>query len=1184
MDQKTMRHYLLSLLLASVAMAENSISYSDLKEGQTLDGFRATAVYLDDSGHAIGARFHHERTNFTLDLLQIQSAPQAFIWVTTFPTSNMGEPHTQEHLLLGKGNKGRDLGSQETMSLATSTAFTMQWRTCYSFYTSAGPNAFFQHFDRTMDALLYPDYSGEEIRREVRNFGIDEDSKDGSLHLEEKGTVYNEMVTSMDQANWRLYHAALLSIYGPGHPLSYVSGGLPADLRVIQPSDIRRFHDQHYFLANMGAIVSLPKEVSLGAALERLDAVLKQLQESSKSNSQRAVMTEAQLAAPKAAPAGRIEYVEYPLQNDQQPGSVYLAWPADRKLTLRDKFLLELFMDNVAGEADTNLYKRLIDSKTREADIGAKGVDGYVDDGQGNFVMVTFRDMPVSKMNDADLSALRGRVMDEFQKIVAYPDGSPELTQFQKRLKSRIAEQRRALAKLVNSPPGFGFRGGNTAWLDRLYELNKEPGFRKIVTSKDDLAAIEKLISGSHNIWHDHLKQWKILGAVPYIEAAKPNPALVREASEERAARVAAQTARLRQGYGASSDQQALERYRADYDEATKVLEEAEKSAAGAKFVEHPPMGLDDGLEFKASKLARGVPLVASTFASMTSATTGIALRLDGVPEDRLVYVSLLPGLLMNSGVIENGKAVSYEEMSQRLRNEILSLDSGFSINTTTDRDELAMRGAGNNAAEAKRAIEWMELALYHPYWRTENLPRLRDYVDQALGGLRRTMQNAEEYWVSNPETAYRKQENPLMLSSSSFLTRVHNVQRLRWMLKDGGSDAVYGFLRELGEVKGSRVERKAILAAILDGKYAGPTKVLEMEKLSDKERGLEMEAARDLEASLNDIPDASLAVDWRYLCGEMARDLRQGPERTLAILDEVRRSILVTGGARVFVIGSSATQAQLSPGIERLSTGLQSGPFKKVAYSPGRRIDARLLSREPGVEKSAAAPLFVGLLNANSQGGVFENSAPLTSYHDTSRDALLDYLAVNLYGGHGAHGLFMKTWAAGLAYSNGISASLNTGRVRYYAERTPELPQTLKFVIGVLKSAQPDASLADYAIAGAFQASRAADSYEARGESMAADLADGLTPEVVKRFHQAILDLKRSPDLAAELFLRISVVDAKVLPGMGTKAKDVEGAVYFVIGPEKQLSAWEDYLKHEDSAEARVWRLYPRDFWFTGE
>src|SRR5580658_2112455 len=535
-----MRRCCFPLLLAASAMAQQNVSYSNLKEGQLLAGFHATAVYLDDSDHAIGARFRHQRTGFTLDLLQIQSAPQAFVWVTTFPTSNMGEPHTQEHLLLGKGNKGRALGSLGTMSLTSSTAFTMQWRTCYSFYTSAGQDAFFQYFDRTMDALLYPDYSDEEIRREVRNFGIGEDPKTGSLHLEEQGTVYNEMVTSMDQPGRRLYQASLLSLYGPGHPLSYSAGGLPEDLRVIQPSDIRRFHDQHYFLANMGALVSLPKEIAPGTALARLDAILNQLQQSATPASRPPVMTEAELPAPKQGPAGRIEYVEYPLQNAQQPGSVYLVWPATRKLALRDKFLIQLFMDNIAGEPDTNLYKRLIDSKTRELDIGAKGVDGFVDDGQGNPVFITFRDMPVSAMTDANLGSLRAKVLDEFAKVAAYPDGSPELAQFQQRLKSRIAEQRRSLAKLVNSPPGFGFRGGDTAWLDRLYQLNQESGFRKTVTSKEDLAAIERSISGSQNIWLDSLKTWKLVGVMPYIEAAKPDPDLVKQAAEERAQRLTA--------------------------------------------------------------------------------------------------------------------------------------------------------------------------------------------------------------------------------------------------------------------------------------------------------------------------------------------------------------------------------------------------------------------------------------------------------------------------------------------------------------------------------------------------------------------------------------------------------------------------------------------------------------------
>lgn len=1152
----------------TLSSQQAELSFGNLTEGQTVSGFKTVAVYLDDSDRAMGARFRHERSGFTLDLLQIQSVPQAFIWVTTYPTSNMGEPHTQEHLLLGKGNKGRALGSQEPMSLVSSSAFTEQWMTCYHFYASAGPEVFYDHFEHTMDALLHPDYSEEEVHREVRNFGVNADPKTGALSLEEKGTVYNEMVTSMDQAPNRLFRAAGLAAYGPEHPLSYNSGGMPESLRVIKPSDIERFHAQHYFLGNMGTIASLPKEMTLTAALGRLNASLNRLEPEPKRNFP--VVTENQLPAPQPAPAGRIEYVEYPFRNEQQPGMAMLLWPAERKLGLRDHTLLELFLDNVAGGPDTNLYKRLIDSRTREGDFGAKGVSAYVDSGQGAPVYVMFNDMPMAHMNDADLTALRAKVLDEFARVAAYQDGSPELAQFNQRLKGRILQSRRDLSKFVNSPPGFGFRGIGAEWIMHLYQLNKEAGFRKSVTEKEDLAAIEKLAASDHNIWRDYLSQWKLTGVTPYVEAAKPSAALIQQEEKERDQRVAAEVERLKDQYHAPSGAEAIRRYRYEYDQATAEIDRAGQGITPPKFVDNPPRTLDDLLDFKSTKLANGVPLVTSTFDSMTSATTGISLRLDGVPEDKLVYLSMLPQLLTRSGVIENGKPLPYEQMTERLRNEILSLNANFSINQTTNRYELVVRGSGNTDTESKRAVEWMKLALFHPDWRPENLPRLRDLVDQVLGALRNTTQQAEEQWVNDPALAYLRQDSPLLLATSSFMTREHNIFRLRWMLKDGGSDAVYGFLNGLGKAAGSRAQRKEILAAIQSGKYAG------MQNLSDGERKLAKEAASDLDATLADIPDSSLAPDWAYLCNEMARDLKTGPQRTLEALDEVRRGILTTGDSRMFLIASAGTQKALAGGTEDLAASLQSAPMKKAVYKTTRHVDERLRGRDP----SAVHPVFVGLLNANSQGGVFLNSAPGASYLDTSRDKLLDYLASNLYAGHGAHGVFMKTWAAGLAYSNGIRVRLLDGRLNYYAERTPELPQTLKFVIDELKKAKPDASLTDYAIAGAFDGSRAASTYEDRGESMADELADGLTPEIVARFHKSILELRQDPTLSDELFRRMTLVNAQVLPGMGAKAKTVAGGVYFTIGPEKQFAAYEQYLKQAEAPDAKLFRLYPRDFW----
>jgi Zn-dependent M16 (insulinase) family peptidase len=1156
----------LALALIPLRAQQVDVTYANLMEGQRINGFRAVAVYLDDSGRPMGARFRQIRSGFTLDLLGIQSVPQAFLWVTTYPTSNKGEPHTQEHLLLGKGTRGRALGSLETMSLVNSSAFTMQWMTCFHFYTPAGSETFFEHFERVFEALIYPNYTDEEIRREVRNFGVTS-GPGGALRLEEQGTVYNEMTTTMERPISRLFRAGSLAAYGPEHPLAFSSGGLPEALRIIQPADIRRFHAAHYFGGNMGMIAALPKDVSLATALEKIDAALDRVEPR---HPLLPIVSADDLPAPQPAPAARIERVPYPFQNNQQPSSVLMVWPADRKLANRDYELLSLFLDTFAGDPDTNLYRLLVNGSTREADYGIKGISAYLDSDQGNPVYLMFRDMPPTRMSDADLASLRAKVLDELKRIAAYPDGSAELKSFNARLKSRVLERRRALAKFVNSPPGFGFRGIGSEWVMHLYRLNREAGFRKSLTEKADLDSIEQLLAGSSNIWRERLPEWKLAGVTPWMEAAVPDPALAGQEERERVTRISTEVERLKQKYGVADEQAALRRYQSEQDTAGQAIEAATRAITSPAFIENPPLGLDDSLEFHTRALAGGVPLVTSNFDSMTSATAGIALRLDGLSEDQLVYLSILPALLTRTGVIDAGKPVPYTEMTERLRNEILGLDAEFRINPLTDRYELVLRGSGNNVAETRRALEWMKLALLTPDWRPENLPRIRDLVEQTLGSLRNVTGRPEETWVEDPARAWRRQDNPLLLATSSFLTREHNVFRLHWMLKAGGAPDIYAFLEKLGTVDGSREQRRQVLAAVEGGTFRG------MAELSPASKKLAADAAHDLESLLAETPDDSLAADWAALCGEMRRDLETGPEKTLAALEAVRRSIAVTGGARMFLIASPASEQALAPAVEGFSKLLEDSKMGKAVYRPGRRIEERLRARNP----EATRPIFVGLMNPNTQGGVFLNSAPGASYADTSPDVLLDFLASLLYAGHGAHGLFMKTWSAGLAYSNGIRVRPLDARVNYYAERTPLLPQTMEFVIGELKKAEPDPALADYAIAGAFDGTRSALPYEARGEAMAEDLADGLTPEVVSRFHRAILDLRRRPDLTQELFRRMPKVYARVLPGMDIAGKDVAGAVQFVIGPEKQLDAYEQYLQKAEGQETHLFRLYPRDFW----
>ncbi len=1166
------------------ALAQGTANpFDSLAKGKMIHGFRADAVYLDDADKPIGGRFIHTRTGFTLDLLQIQSVPQAYIYANTFTVSDMGEPHTQEHLLIGKGNKGRNINVRQSMSLTQSNASTYQTYTNYQFNTAGGAEAFYEIFGEYMEVLLHPDYTEEEVRREVRNWGITE-NPDKTLRLEEKGSVYNEMSSSMNNPDWRIYDSSLRMIYGDAHPSSFNAGGSPDGIRQMKADDIKRYHEANYHLGNMGAVVSLPKDMTLDAVLTRLDAELVRAEPKTE---KRDYMSVDKLPPMKSAAPGTMRIIEFPSENEQQPSTIMFGYPATLKIDLTEKLLLDNFLGIFAGDANTNLYKKFIDGKTREIDTGAQGMYSYVEDSPGSPIWVVLSDVPAANLNADKAGVIRQKMMEEFARVAAFKDDSPELKEFNDRFKNSLTDYRRSLSKFVNTPPGFGFRNGGNGygWLWQTRYLNAEPDFRKSVTLKPAMAKAQELLASGKNFWRDYIAKWKLAENKPYAAIGHANPKLIEQEQRERKARADAEVANLKQKYSVADDQEAIRRYKAEYDATTAELEKLEKGSE-AKFIENPPLTLDDQLDYKETMVGK-VKLGASTFDNMTGATTGLALRLDTVPENELVYLSSMPDLLRSTGVIRDGKALSYEEMSEMLRKEILNLSVDLGGSAPAGRYELTARGSGNDPAESERAVAWMKLILQNPNWRKENLPRIRDVIDQQLSGLRRRMQGSEESWVNNPADAYRNQSSPLYLTTFSFLTQAHNAQRLRWMLKGGQDSAntiqIEAFFTALSQARGTREELKTLLA-VLDGDSTQASKVSADLKgyaampanMLPAAKALAMDAAKDLSQTLGDIPDSSLAADWEYLCNEMRRDLAQTPEKTLAELDNVRRRLLNTGNARMFYIGSTATRQKLEPAYTNLLAGFETAAPVKANYGSTRRVEERLAGRGGSTEK----PVYVGLMAPNMGGGVIINSASLVTYADTDREKILNFLASKLYGGSGAHSVFSKTIGAGLAYSNGISSNPATGLMGYYAERTPEIPQTLRFAMGEVKRPL-DTPLSEYVIALSFN-SRASSPYEARGEAMAANMADGITRDVVSNFRRAILEARKMPDLSAELYKRKDKVYERIMPGYGMRGKDVAGSNFFVIGPEKQMTAYEAYLKSAEGADTKLYRLYPRDFWLV--
>lgn len=184
------------------------------------------------------------------------------------------------------------------MALAESSAFTAQYRTCYHFHTVAGHDVFWPVLENQIDALLHPDYTDEEIRREVRNFGVDR-APDGALRLEEKGSVYNEMVRTYEAGDAVLWRLLGQLTYGAQHPLAFESGGLPAAIRTMVPDDIRRFHDATYHLANMGMVSAFPASMALASVLDHTSALLEKY-----AGRTGEVRGEADLPKPAGAPPG----------------------------------------------------------------------------------------------------------------------------------------------------------------------------------------------------------------------------------------------------------------------------------------------------------------------------------------------------------------------------------------------------------------------------------------------------------------------------------------------------------------------------------------------------------------------------------------------------------------------------------------------------------------------------------------------------------------------------------------------------------------------------------------------------------------------------------------------------------------------------------------------------------------
>jgi hypothetical protein len=215
--------------------------------------------------------------------------------------------------------------------------------------------------------------------------------------------------------------------------------------------------------------------------------------------------------------------------------------------------------------------------------------------------------------------------------------------------------------------------------------------------------------------------------------------------------------------------------------------------------------------------------------------------------------------------------------------------------------------------------------------------------------------------------------------------------------------------------------------------------------------------------------------------------------------------------------------------------------------------------------------------------------------------DDALDHLAGNLLGGGGDQGLFMQTWAAGLAYSNGIRPRERTGVLRYYAERCPRPRPRPSPSWRSASACAPatDAGRARMALVTALGGDRSAQGYGERTRQRALETAVGrhragsaaprrpggtATAPAAWRTSgasaTACSEAARRDGLPELLERRKMDVHARLFPGLAKGSWTAPtGTQLFFLGPERQLDLVDGWLAPR-AAGLRVHRVAPRDYW----
>jgi Zn-dependent M16 (insulinase) family peptidase len=215
-----------------------------------------------------GLHLRHRKTG--CEVLRLESEDEENVFAFAFrtrPEDGSGVAHIVEHSVLCGSERYPVKDSFLVMarrSLATfMNAFTYPDKTVYP-AASAVEADYFNLMDVYGDAVFFPRLTEDTFMQEAHRLELDDSGK-----LDVKGVVYNEMRGDYSSSESLLTTASYTSLFSPGHPYSFDSGGDPEAIPALSYERFKGFWAGHYHPSNCR--IFLYGNVDTGKQLRYLD-------------------------------------------------------------------------------------------------------------------------------------------------------------------------------------------------------------------------------------------------------------------------------------------------------------------------------------------------------------------------------------------------------------------------------------------------------------------------------------------------------------------------------------------------------------------------------------------------------------------------------------------------------------------------------------------------------------------------------------------------------------------------------------------------------------------------------------------------------------------------------------------------------------------------------------------------